>query len=241
MVPRKNASPNRHAPHPAGATSAPTRTPRVLLTGFDAFGGETVNPSWLAARALHGRQIAGHRMVAAQLPTVFGESLTVLRALLALHQPALTLCVGQAGGRGAMSLERVAINVDDARIADNRGAQPIDSRVAPEGPAAYFTSLPIKAMLLALQAEGIAAEVSQTAGTFVCNHVFYGLMHTLAAANGLKPTLKHPRGGFIHVPWLPGQGAPSMALDDMVRGLHIAVRVALRTDADTAAGAGSLN
>ena len=244
MVQRKNSIPNRHtqgpAPRPAVATSVPLPAPRVLLTGFDAFGGETVNPSWLAARDLHGRQIAGHRIVAAQLPTVFGESLTALHALLARNQPVLTICVGQAGGRGAMSLERVAINVDDARIADNQGVQPIDTRVVPEGPAAYFTSLPIKAMLLALQAEGIAAEVSQTAGTFVCNHVFYGLMHALAAANGLKPTLKQSRGGFIHVPWLPGQGAPSMALDDVVRGLRIAVRVALGTHTDLALGAGTI-
>ena len=123
MVQRKNSIPNRHtqgpAPRPAVATSVPLPAPRVLLTGFDAFGGETVNPSWLAARDLHGRQIAGHRIVAAQLPTVFGESLTALHALLARNQPVLTICVGQAGGRGAMSLERVAINVDDARSASN--------------------------------------------------------------------------------------------------------------------------
>jgi pyroglutamyl-peptidase len=214
--------------------------PSVLLTGFDAFGGEPINPSWLAVKPLHGKQVAGHRVVSAQLPTVFGESLTALRALLARHRPVLTICVGQAGGRSAMSLERVAINVDDARIADNQGAQPIDARVAPEGPAAYFTSLPIKAMLLALQAQDIAAEVSQTAGTFVCNHVFYGLMHALAESNGLKPASKHSQGGFIHVPWLPEQGAPSMALDDMVRGLGTAVRVALGRQADVALGAGAI-
>ena len=207
-----------------------------MLTGFDAFGGEHINPSWLAVKALHGRQIASHRLVAAQLPTVFDESLRVLHALLLEHRPALTICVGQAGGRSALSLERVAINVDDARIADNAGTQPVDSPVAAGGPAAYFTSLPIKAMLLALQHEGLAAEVSQTAGTFVCNHVFYGLMHWLATQRGFKTK----RGGFIHVPFLPEQGAPSMQLADITRGLQIAVRCALKTVQDVRVGAGAI-
>jgi pyroglutamyl-peptidase len=215
----------------------PTRLtrPRVLLTGFDAFGGDAVNPSWLAVRALHGRQIAGHTVVVAQLPTVFGEALRALHGLLVKHQPALVICVGQAGGRSALSLERVAINVDDAPIPDNAGAQPIDAPVAPGAPAAYFSTLPIKAMLAALQREGLPAEVSQTAGTFVCNHVFYGLMHTIAA----NPELRHTRGGFVHVPWLPEQGTPNMALDDVVRGLRVAVRAALVTPQDTLLAGGA--
>ena len=209
--------------------------PRVLLTGFDAFGGDSLNPSWLAVRALHGRQIAGHTVVAAQLPTVFGEALRALHGLLVKHQPALVICVGQAGGRSALSLERIAINVDDAPIPDNAGAQPIDAPVAPGAPAAYFSTLPIKAMLAALQREGLPAEVSQTAGTFVCNHVFYGLMHTIAA----NPELRHTRGGFVHVPWLPEQGTPNMALDDVVRGLRVAVRAALVTPQDTLLAGGA--
>lgn len=215
----------------------PTRTsrPRVLLTGFDAFGGDAINPSWLAVRALHGRQMAGHAVVAAQLPTVFGEALRALHVLLVKHQPALVICVGQAGGRSALSLERIAINVDDAPIPDNAGAQPIDAPVAPGAPAAYFSTLPIKAMLAALQREGLPAEVSQTAGTFVCNHVFYGLMHTIAA----NPELRHTRGGFVHVPWLPEQGTPNMALDDVVRGLRVAVRAALGTPQDTLLAGGA--
>lgn len=215
----------------------PTRLtrPRVLLTGFDAFGGDATNPSWLAVRALHGRQIAGHTVVVAQLPTVFGEALRALHGLLVKHQPALVICVGQAGGRSALSLERVAINVDDAPIPDNAGAQPIDAPVAPGAPAAYFSTLPIKAMLAALQREGLPAEVSQTAGTFVCNHVFYGLMHTIAA----NPELRHTRGGFVHVPWLPEQGTPNMALDDVVRGLRVAVRAALVTPQDTLLAGGA--
>lgn len=213
--------------------------PRVLLTGFDAFGGDTLNPSWLAVRALHGKQIAGHRVVAALLPTVFDASLPELRRRLQQHRPALIIGVGQAGGRAALSLERVAINVCDARIADNAGARPIDEPVLAGGPAAYFSTLPIKAMLHGLQQAGLAAEVSQSAGTFVCNQVFYGLMHELAT----RRALKNSRGGFIHVPWLPeqaGTGGPSMALADVARGLQDAIRTALTTPHDIGLGAGSL-
>ena len=132
---------------------------------------------------------------------------------------------------------RVAINVIDARIADNAGLQPVDMPVVTGGPAAYFSTLPIKAMRLALQAEGIAAEVSQTAGTFVCNHVFFGLMHLLATQRGLQKS----KGGFIHVPWLPEQSEPSMPLEEITRGIKLAVRVALSTKTDTAVGAGTLS
>jgi pyroglutamyl-peptidase len=209
----------------------------VLLTGFDPFGGDAINPSWQAAQALHGRRVAGHRIVAGQLPTVFNQSLQVLDRLLQEHRPVLAICTGQAGGRAALALERVAINVNDARIADNAQAQPVDTPVVAGGPAAYFSSLPIKAMLAALEREGIRGEVSQTAGTFVCNHVFYALMHTLAA----RPEFSATRGGLIHVPWLPQQGQPSMALDEIVRGLEIAIRCALTTGADIRKQAGALN
>ena len=209
----------------------------MLITGFDAFGGDAINPSWLAAKTLHGHVILGHRVAAAQLPTVFDESLQRLRTLLKQHRPALVICVGQAGGRTALSLERVAINVNDARIADNAGSQPVDTSVVPGAPAAYFSTLPIKAMLLALQREGIPAEVSQTAGTFVCNHVFYGLMHLLATERGFKRS----RGGFIHVPWLPEQGAPYMALVDITRGLELAVHAALATRTDAVVSAGAVS
>jgi pyroglutamyl-peptidase len=208
----------------------------VLVTGFEPFGGQGVNPSWLAVQALHGGTVAGHRIVGAQIPTVFGESLQALRALLRQHRPTLVLCTGQAGGRPALSLERVAINVDDARIRDNAGAQPIDTPVVDGGPAAYFTSLPIKAMLQALLESGIDAEVSQTAGTFVCNHVFYGLMHELAA-----PQWRGVRGGFMHVPWLPEQGQPSMPLARIAQGLRICVEVALTVQRDITRQAGALN
>ena len=213
------------------------RIPSVLVTGFDAFGGADLNPSWMAAQALHGRMIAGHRLIGAQLPTQFDRSLEVLRDLVHRHHPALVICTGQAAGRAALSLERVAINVNDARIPDNAHAQPVDTPVVAGGPAAYFTTLPIKAMLANLLAEGINAEVSQTAGTFVCNHVFYGLMHELATRHDLART----RGGLVHVPWLPAQGQPSMRLEEIVQGLRVAIACALTTVEDIRKEAGALN
>ena len=217
------------------ATHAPPAT--VLLTGFDAFGGEAINPSWLVAQALHGEILQGHRVVAAQLPTEFAASGKRLSALLHEHQPALVLCLGLAGGRACLSLERIAINIQDARIADNAGAQPIDLPVIKFGPAAYFSTLPIKAILQALTAANIPVEVSQTAGTFVCNHVFYALMHALKKQRGAVKA----RGGFVHVPYLPEQGLPCMTLEHMVRGLRSAINCALTTSDDVFLGAGALN
>lgn len=213
------------------------RFPTVLVTGFEPFGGAAINPSGMAAQALHGRLVGGHRIIGAHLPTAFGQSLERLRELLHRHRPALVVCTGQAAGRTALSLERVAININDARIADNAGAQPVDTPVVPGGPAAYFTTLPIKAMLASLIGDGINAEVSQTAGTFVCNHVFYALMHELATRHDLR----HARGGLIHVPWLPGQGQPSMRLDEIVRGLRMAIDCALATTEDIRRQAGALD
>ena len=217
-------------------TSAARRPPAVLVTGFDPFGGSAVNPSWDAVHALHGREIAGHRVTGGEIPTIFGASLQRLEALMEEVQPRLVICTGQAGGRGSISLERVAINVNDARIPDNLGARPIDVPVVADGPAAYFTSLPIKAMLQALLDAGVRAEVSQTAGTFVCNQTFYGLMHLLE-----RPRWQGVRGGLIHVPWLPQQGQPSMRLEDLVRGLEIAIACALSTHHDIRKEAGALN
>jgi pyroglutamyl-peptidase len=220
---------------PSDNTASPRAT--VLVTGFEPFGGEAENPSWLAAQALDGRVVGGHKVMGAQLPTVFDAAIVSLRDLLLRHRPALVVCTGQAGGRGAISLERVAINVNDAGIPDNAGAQPVDTPVAAGAPAAYFTTLPIKAMLAAMIEAGVLAEVSQTAGTFVCNHVFYGLMHELAT----RPELASIRGGFVHVPWLPGQGQPSMPLDKIVQGLAIAIECALKTKRDIRVQAGTLN
>ena len=220
----------------ASASPAVSSPLSVLVTGFDPFGGSAVNPSWDAIHALDGRMVAGHRIVGGEIPTVFGASLQRLEALMEQHQPRLVICTGQAGGRPAMSLERIAINVNDARIPDNVGAKPIDVPIVPDGPAAYFTTLPIKAMLQALLDAGVRAEVSQTAGTFVWNQTFYGLMHLLA-----RPRWQGVRGGLIHVPWLPAQGQPSMRLEDIVRGLELAIACALSTHHDIRKEAGALN
>ena len=197
---------------------------KALVTGFEPFGGDTINPSLEAVRLLPAR-MGGLEIVVGVLPTAFGAALDTLADALEASRPDIVLCTGLAGGRAALSLERVAINVDDARIADNAEQQPDDHPVVPGGPAAYFTTLPIKAAVAALHAAGLPAIVSNTAGTFVCNHVFYGLMH-LAAARRLSL-----RGGFLHLPYLPSQAAahddaPSMALADIVRGIEIILDVA---------------
>ncbi|MBB5935323.1 pyroglutamyl-peptidase I [Streptomyces zagrosensis] len=172
---------------------------RVLLTGFEPFGGEPVNPSWTAVQLAVKEPLAGVEFHTAELPCVFGAALDALHAAVEAADPDVVLCVGQAGGRTDITVERLAINVDDARIPDNAGAQPIDEPVIPGGPAGYFAALPVKACVAAAREAGVPASVSQTAGTFVCNHVFYGLMHLIATE---RPTL---RGGFVHVPYAPEQ------------------------------------
>lgn len=214
------------------------RTPVALVTGFDPFGGETVNPSQEIAQALHGAIVAGHRVVGAILPTQFGASLPSLETLLRQYHPALVLALGLAGGREGISLERVAINLVDARIPDNAGAQPVDAPVVDNAVNAYFSTLPLKAMLARLHDAGIPASLSQTAGTFVCNQVFFGLMHALRR--------RQARGGFVHVPYLPEQAArhanaPGMSLETMIRGVGLALETALTTSADAHYAAGSLD
>ena len=216
-----------------------SHAPTLLVTGFEPFGGESVNPSWEIARALDGWTCEGQVVRSALLPCVFGDALHRLDEALDAHRPALVMCLGQAGGRAEISIERAALNVDDARIPDNLGRQPIDAAVVAGGPAAYFSTLPIKAIARALREAGIAAAVSNTAGTFVCNHVFYALMHRLATA----PALAHARGGFVHVPYTPEQaggrpGVPSMALATQVDGIRHALRAAMRTRDDVHESAG---
>lgn len=206
----------------------------VLLTGFEPFGGERVNPSAEIVGRLHGEVLVRHQVQSAVLPCVFGAAVEELRRHIRVTKPALVICVGQAGGRAEITPERVAINVDDARIADNAGAQPVDVPIVRGGPAAYFSTLPIKAIVAALREAKIPAAVSQTAGTFVCNHVFYGLMRTLRQRPGV-------RGGFIHVPFLPAQatrGQPSVPLATMVAALRIAMEVSLKTRRDVHATGG---
>ena len=197
------------------------KLPTVLLTGFEPFGGEDVNPSWEAVRVLQGRRIGGHRIETRCLPVVFGASLDALRRALAETRPALVVCVGQAGGRRQLSLERVAINVDDARRPDNAGHRPVDAPIVAGGPAAYFSTLPIKRLVAQLRRAGIAAEISQTAGTYVCNHVFYGLMHALRR--------RGVRGGFVHIPYSPDQAAVHGAASLPVATVTDALRRIIRT------------
>ena len=194
----------------------------ILVVGFEPFGGEPINPALEVARRLDGRRFGGHALVARELPVVHGACLERLAAAIAELDPAVVVALGQAGGRAEITPERVAINVDDYRIADNAGGQPVDVPVVAGGPVAYWSSLPIKAMVSAMLAAGVPAKVSNSAGTFVCNHLFYGLMHHLAAEGNVR------RGGFVHVPYLPEQaarfsGQPSMALETMLRGLKAAL------------------
>ncbi len=209
----------------------------VLLTGFEPFNKEPINPAWEAVRALDGWSEDGFRVAARQLPCVFGDANAAMRSLVDELQPALVIAVGQAGGRVDLSVERVAINVDDAPIMDNADQQLVDEPIVVGGPAAYFSTLPIKAIVAALRTAGLPASVSQTAGTFVCNHVFYGLMHTLAGRSDVK-------AGFIHIPYLPEQaarhpGAASMSLPQLVQGLQIAIRTATATTGDIATEGGA--
>jgi pyroglutamyl-peptidase len=210
---------------------------KALVTGFGPFGGETVNPAGAAVKLLPVR-LGPLTIATTLLPTVFGHALAVLEDAVLSTGPDIVLCVGLAGGRGALSLERVAVNIDDARIPDNAGQQPIDRPVVAGAPAAYFATLPNKAAAAALRAAEVPAEISNTAGTFVCNHVFYGLMH-LAATR--QPGL---RGGFLHVPYLPEQarrGAPSMALADIARGIEIVLAVAAERRDDIASAEGAIS
>ncbi|WP_019721582.1 pyroglutamyl-peptidase I [Heyndrickxia coagulans] len=212
---------------------------KVLLTGFDPFGGDKVNPALEAIKQLDGKNMDGTRIVTQQVPTVFHESIRIAAEAIEREKPDVVICVGQAGGRTQITSERVAINIDDARIPDNQHNQPIDDPIAADGPAAYWSTLPIKTITRQLREAGIPAAVSNTAGTFVCNHLFYGVMHHLAKNN--IPA----RAGFIHVPYIPEQttetGAPSMSLETIVKALEIAVSVSATTEKDLVETGGALH
>jgi pyroglutamyl-peptidase len=196
---------------------------RALVTGFDAFGGEAVNASLDAVRQLPPR-IGRLEVTTAELPTSYARSLVALEAAIAAAGPQIVLCVGQAGDHAALCVERVAVNVQDSRIPDNDGAQATDTPVVAGGPTAYLATLPVRAIVAALHAAELPAEISMSAGTFVCNHVFYGLMHLAA----LRP--QPFCGGFLHVPRLPQQAgnASAMALDDIARGIAVVLETAAR-------------
>ncbi len=195
---------------------------KALVTGFDPFGGARVNASLEAVRRLPAR-IGALDIVTAELPTSYARSIPALKSAITRARPRIVLCVGEAADRALLSVERVAVNLQDARIPDNDGAAPVDNLVVRGRPAAYFATLPVRKMVAALRGAELPAELSMSAGTFVCNHVFYGLMHLAAT------TKRNFRGGFLHVPCLTREKGPttrSMALDDIVRGIVICLEAA---------------
>lgn len=210
---------------------------KVLVTGFDPFDGETVNPAWEAVKHLPSN-IEGHGIDKLEIPTVFDESIEVIKAHLAKHHYDIVIAVGQAGGRYGITPERVAININDARIPDNQKQQPIDVPIQKDGAAAYFSKLPVKRMVEAIRDCDIPASLSNSAGTFVCNHIIYQLAYL---AETTYPQLKT---GFIHVPFAPKQvvdkpDKPSMSVALMTKGLEAAIKVCLKFDEDNNIALGS--
>ncbi|MGB5445601.1 MAG: pyroglutamyl-peptidase I [Psychromonas sp.] len=207
---------------------------KILITGFEPFGGEAVNPALEAVKKLEGYSLIGAEIVTCSVPVVYLKSIDTVIEAIKTHQPDYVLTVGQAAGRAGITPERVAINVDDYRIADNEGNQIIDKAIRAEGPDAYFSTLPIKAMVKAIQDKGIPAQVSNTAGTYVCNHLFYGVQHFLRNTN-----IGH---GFVHIPLLPSQATdgaqPTLSLELIVEGLAIAAQAIVDNEVDIKHGAG---
>lgn len=211
---------------------------KILVTGFDPFGGESINPAIESVKRLPDT-IAGAEIIKMEIPTVFHKSINVIDDAIKEHDPDVILSIGQAGGRFDITVERIGINCDDARIADNEGNQMIDEPVFADGPAAYFVNLPIKAMVSEIQKAGIPASVSNSAGTFVCNHITYGVRHLVET--------KYPgkRSGFIHIPFLPNQvldkkGQPSMALSTIIDGLSAAIKAIVENDKDVKVTGGTI-
>jgi len=210
---------------------------KLLLTAFDPFGGSPINPA-LEAVKLVADQIGDVEIVKLEVPTVFGKSVAIVAAKMAEVKPDAVLCIGQAGGRYDLTPERVAINLDDARIRDNEGNQPIDTPIFEDGAPAYFSNLPVKAMVAKIREAGLPASVSNTAGTFVCNHLMYGVLYHIAK--------RYPgvRGGFMHVPFVPSQTvncptpAPSMCKQDIARGIEAAIAAIAEKETDIVAAEG---
>lgn len=186
----------------------------LLITGFEPFGGAAVNPSWEAVQSLPDR-VGEYELRRLRIPTVFGEAAAAVLEKARDEKPNVILCVGLAGGRGAVTPERIAVNIRDARIPDNRGNRPEGEYVTEGGSAAYFTTVPVREMAAAIAAAGIPGTVSNSAGAFVCNDTLYTLLH---AFHGTAT-----RVGFIHVPWLPEQGSPSLPLEDTAKALEAAI------------------
>ncbi len=189
---------------------------KLLITGFDPFGGADVNPSWLAVEALPD-QVGEYELCKLRIPTVFGKAASLVLEKAAEFSPDVILCIGQAGGREAVTPERIGVNIRDARIMDNAGNQPRGEFVAADGPAAYFATVPVEAMAEAVREAGIPGTVSNSAGAFVCNDVLYSLLHHYAGTA--------VRVGFIHVPYITEQGTPNMPLETITAALEAAIRV----------------
>ena len=213
---------------------------KILVTAFDPFGGERINPALEAVKLMRD-QIEGAEIVKLEIPTVFHKSIEKLKAAILSENPDVVLSIGQAGGRFEVTPERVAINVDDARIPDNEGNQPLNQPIFENGEPAYFATLPVKAIVEAIQAEGLPASLSNSAGTFVCNHIMYGVLYHISKMG--KPI----RAGFIHVPFTPEQvakrptPAPSLSAVDICRALEAAVAAIVRNESDIAAVGGKIS
>ncbi|MDG0844084.1 pyroglutamyl-peptidase I [Staphylococcus equorum] len=202
----------------------------ILITGFDPFGGEAINPALEAVKLLPD-EIEGHKIDKLEMPTVFHKSNEVVVEQLNQKEYDIVLAIGQAGGRFELTPERVGINIDDARIPDNEGNQPIDEAIQPTGASAYFSNLPVKRMTEAIKSQGVPARLSNTAGTFVCNHILYQLGYLQATQ---FPNIKF---GFIHVPFIPEQVTdkaekPSMSIQTIAKGLKAALEAVIESDKD---------
>jgi len=211
---------------------------KILLTAFSPFGGEKINPSLEAVKLVKDK-ILETDIIKLEVPTVFGKSIKIVADAIEKEKPDYVLCIGQAGGRYGITPERVAINIDDARILDNEGNQPIDRPIFADGEPAYFSNLPVKSMVEEIRKEGLPASLSNSAGTYVCNHLMYGVLYTLSKK------YKGVKGGFIHVPFIPEQTVdkpdkPSMSLPDIVRGLEAAIRAVSRNKEDVKRAEGSV-
>lgn len=211
---------------------------KVLITGFDPFGGEKINPALEAVKKINDN-IAGAEIVKLEVPTVFNKSIDILDKAIEKENPDIVICVGQAGGRFDISIERVAINVDDARIEDNEGNQPIDKAIKEDGENAYFASIPVKAMVEEIKGINLPASVSNSAGTFVCNHIMYGLLYLI------DKKYNNVRGGFIHVPFIPEQvinkkNMPFMNTEDITKALEAAIKAAVENKEDIKAVGGTI-
>lgn len=213
---------------------------KVLISGFEPFGGASVNPALEAVQQMTGRELAGGVIVTCAVPVVRFKAIEAVIAAIEAEQPDYVITVGQAAGRAGITPERVAINVDDFRIPDNDGIQVVDEPVVAGGPDAYFATLPIKAMVKAMQDQGIPAQVSNTAGTFVCNHLFYGIQHYIQQL----PPERRIGHGFVHIPLLPEQATdgnqPAMSLSQIVAGLAICAQAAIDHPIDIAVSGGSI-